>query len=273
MASPVFNEDTLRKIEQGGAFHYDANGNPVASSSPAASAHAPAYNIQVSPNAVFTINGTLTKTAFLLSLVTVSALVGAFFIPPTLYMPLFFANVVISLGLAFWISMKPQYAAIGSIVYAVAEGLFVGLLSMLMAMNYGSAIVANALLGTVAVAVTMLVLYATRLIKVTEKLRSIVVSATLGIMVMYAIGLIGRFLFGAEMAFIFGNSWLSIGISAVIIVVAAFNLMLDFDLIERMNQGRVAKYYEWYAAFGVMVTLVWLYIEILRILAKLQSRD
>ena len=273
MASPVFNEDTIRKMEQGGSFHYDQYGNPVATNAQTSGTPTQAYNIQVTSNAVFTINGALLKTAGLLALVVVSAIVGALFVPTSLYMPLFVASLVISFGIAIWLAAKPQYSAIGSIVYAVTEGLFVGLLSLLMAQSYGVAIIGQALLGTVAVAVTMLVLYATRLIKVTEKLRSIVVSATLGIMVMYAIGLIGRFLFGAEMAFIFGNSWLSIGISAVIIVVAAFNLMLDFDLIERMNQGRVAKYYEWYAAFGVMVTLVWLYIEILRILAKLQSRD
>lgn len=272
MSSPVFNEDTIRTMERGGSFHYDEHGNPVAQEGFGAAA-GQAYNIQVTPNAVFTINGALAKTAILLTIVVASALVGALFIPGSLYMPLFVANLVVTIGIAIWLARSPKQAAIGGPIYAVVEGLTVGLFSLFIAQDYGVGIIAQALLGTVAVTATMLVLYATRIIKVTEKLRSIVVSATLGIFVMYLIGIGGRLIFGAEMAFLFGNSLLSIGISAVIIVVAAFNLMLDFDLIEEMNNRKVAKDYEWYAAFGLMVTLVWLYIEILRLLAKIQSRD
>lgn len=259
-------------MERGGSFHYDEHGNPVAQEGFGASA-GQAYNIQVTPNAVFTINGALAKTALLLAVVVASALVGAFFVPSSLYMPLLVVGFVATLGIAVWLARSPKQAAIGGPLYAVIEGLTVGMFSLFMAQSYGVGIIAQALLGTVAVTVSMLFLYSARIIKVTDKLRSIVISATMGIFVMYLFAFLGRIIFGAEMAWFFGNGLLSIGISAVIIVVAAFNLMLDFDLIEHMNQTKVAKSYEWYAAFGLMVTLVWLYIEILRLLAKLQSRD
>lgn len=272
MSSPVFNEDTIRTMERGGSFHYDEHGNPVAQEGFGA-ATAPTYNIQVTPNQVFSINGALVKTAILLAIVVASALVGAFFVPASLYMPLLIVGFIATIGIAIWLARAPKQAAIGGPIYAVIEGLTVGMFSLFMAQSYGASIIAQALLGTVAVTVSMLFLYSARIIKVTDKLRSIVVSATMGIFVMYLFAFIGRIIFGAEMAWFYGNGLLSIGISAVIIVVAAFNLMLDFDLIEHMNQAKVAKEYEWYAAFGLMVTLVWLYIEILRLLAKIQSRD
>lgn len=272
MSSPVFNEDTIRAMERGGSFHYDEHGNPVANEGFGA-ASGKAYSIKVTQNQVFSINGALMKTAILLTVVVASALAGALFVPVSLYLPVLIVNLVATLGIAFWLARSPKQAAIGGPIYAVVEGITVGMFSLLIAQDYGIGIIAQALLGTVAVTVTMLVLYAARIIKVTQKFRSIVMSATLGVFVMYLIGIVGRLVFGAQMAFLFGNSLLSIVISAVIIVIAAFNLMLDFDLIEDMNNRQVTKDYEWYAAFGLMVTLVWLYIEILRLLAKLQSRD
>ncbi|WP_336248854.1 Bax inhibitor-1/YccA family protein [Stomatohabitans albus] len=273
MSSPVFNENTLRAMERGGSFRYDEHGNPVVDEQWGNTQGAQPFNIHVTTPQVFSVNGALVKTAFLLAVVTVSAIASALLIPLSLYIPIFIASLVITLGLAFWIAKNPKQARIISTLYAAIEGVTVGMFSLILAQSFGLGIIAQALLGTVAVTVSMLFLYATHIIKVTDKFRTIVYGATLGIFVMYMIGIIGRLAFGAEMAFLFGNSWLSIGISILVIGVAALNLAVDFDLIERMKNQQVAKYYEWYAAFGLMVTLVWLYIEILRLLAKLQSRD
>ena len=117
----------------------------------------------------------------------------------------------------------------------------------------------------------MLVLYRTNIIKVTNRFRRIVIFATLGIMLMYGVSLIFM-LFGASVAFLNSPSALGIGLSVAICVVASFNLALDFDFIEKGARAGLAKDYEWFAAFGLLVTIVWLYLEILRLLAKLNSR-
>lgn len=118
----------------------------------------------------------------------------------------------------------------------------------------------------------MLALYATRVIRVTDQLKSMVFAATGGVLLVYLASWILGF-FGVNMGFLYGNSLLSIGISFVIVGIAAFNLLLDFDFIETQSARGAPKSLEWYGAFGLTVTLVWMYLEILRLLAKLQSRD
>ena len=117
----------------------------------------------------------------------------------------------------------------------------------------------------------MLFLYRTKVIKVTERFRRIVIGATLGIMALYLVSIVMS-LFGAEIGFINEPSALGIGFSVLVCALAAFNLALDFDFIEKGTQMRLAKDYEWVAAIGLLVTLVWLYLEILRLLSKLQQR-
>jgi uncharacterized YccA/Bax inhibitor family protein len=118
----------------------------------------------------------------------------------------------------------------------------------------------------------MLFAYKSGIIKVTQKFKAGVVAATGGIFLFYMISWIMS-LFGLNTGFAHGNSLLSIGISVVIVGIAALNLVLDFDFIERSAESGAPKYMEWYAAFGLMVTLIWLYIELLKLLAKLSSRD
>jgi uncharacterized YccA/Bax inhibitor family protein len=113
--------------------------------------------------------------------------------------------------------------------------------------------------------------YRTGLIRATENFRLGVVAATGGIAIMYLLSFVLGF-FGVRMSFLHDSSPLSIGISLVIVVVAALNLVLDFDFIERGVENRAPKFMEWYAAFGLLVTLVWLYLELLRLLSKLQGR-
>jgi uncharacterized YccA/Bax inhibitor family protein len=123
-----------------------------------------------------------------------------------------------------------------------------------------------------AVFFAMLFFYRSGIIKVTKKFMMGVFAATGGIAVVYLFSFIGG-MFGMNTSFLHGNSYLSIGISLVVVAVAALNLVLDFNFIEKASQSGAPKYMEWYGAFGLMVTLIWLYMEILRLLSKLASRD
>jgi uncharacterized YccA/Bax inhibitor family protein len=115
-------------------------------------------------------------------------------------------------------------------------------------------------------------LYRSGTIRATEKFRSIIFAATGGIALVYLGSFIAG-LFGVNVSFLHGNSLLSTGISLFIVVIAALNFILDFDMIDRGAAARAPKYMEWYGAFGLMVTLIWLYLEMLRLLSKLASRD
>jgi uncharacterized YccA/Bax inhibitor family protein len=115
-------------------------------------------------------------------------------------------------------------------------------------------------------------LYNFRIINATQKFKSVVIGATLGIGIFYLITMVLR-LFGVNVSFMYDSSWLSIGISLFVVSIAALNLIMDFDMIEQGSEMGAPKHMEWYGAFGLMVTIVWLYIEILRLLSKLGSRD
>jgi uncharacterized YccA/Bax inhibitor family protein len=162
-------------------------------------------------------------------------------------------------------------AAITAPIYAIFEGLFLGSISALFAAMYDG-IVMRAVLLTLAVLFSLLFLYKSGIIKVTQKFRAGVVAATVGIAVAYFFSFILR-MFGMNVNFMYGGGIMSIIISLVIVAVAALNLVLDFDFIERGSQAGLPKYFEWYGAFGLMVTLIWLYLEILRLLSLLTGRD
>jgi uncharacterized YccA/Bax inhibitor family protein len=165
---------------------------------------------------------------------------------------------------------KPKLSPYTGPIYAALEGLLLGGVSAMYNARF-QGLPAQAVALTFGVFIALLIVYRTGLIKATENFRLGVVAATGGIMVMYLISFVLSF-FGVRMAFLHDSSPLSIGISLVIVVVAALNLVLDFDFIERGVEHRAPKYMEWYAAFGLLVTLVWLYLEMLRLLAKLQGR-
>jgi len=156
-------------------------------------------------------------------------------------------------------------------IYAVLEGLFLGGISAFFAMQY-SGIVMQAVGLTFITFFIMLITYRTGLIKVTEKFRTIIIVATAAIAVMYLVTFIIG-LFGVSTSYLHGNGLLSIGISIAVIAIAALNLLLDFDFIDRASAQGAPKYMEWFGAFGLMVTLIWLYIEFLRLLSKLNSRN
>jgi len=231
---------------------------------------------------VMTINGTIHKTIILLGVVMIAATYTwrLFFESPlniegtrdiSAIYPWMIGGVIGGFVVAIALMFMKQYAGFLAPIYAVLEGLFLGAISAVFENMY-SGIVMNAVLATFATFLIMLFAYRTGLIKVTEKFRSIIIVATGAIALMYFFSFILSF-FGMQMSFMYGSGLMSIGISIVVIVVAALNLLLDFDFIERGAAAGTAKYMEWFGAFGILVTLVWLYIEFLKLLAKLQGRD
>jgi len=165
---------------------------------------------------------------------------------------------------------KPTLAPWTSPVYAALEGIFLGALSQQVDLRFpGIAMQAVAVTG--GVTFTMLVVYATGLIKVTGQLRGAIVAATGAIALVYLVSMVIN-LFGGHFPYIHDAGPIGIGFSLFVVGLAAFNLLLDFDFIDRGAQSGLSKSMEWYGAFGLMVTLVWLYLEVLRLLQKLQSR-
>jgi len=176
-----------------------------------------------------------------------------------------------ALGIGILTAFKPKLARITGPIYAVAMGLVAGAISAVYNAEFDG-IVGQALALTAGVFVMMLFLYATRIIRVTDKLRMGIVAATGAIMLVYLVSIGLRLIFSVQVPFLHDSSPLGIVISLVIVGVAAFNLLLDFDFIERGVQMGAPRYMEWYGAFGLMVSLIWLYLEILRLLAKLRER-
>jgi uncharacterized YccA/Bax inhibitor family protein len=166
---------------------------------------------------------------------------------------------------------KRSWAGITGPIYAVLEGLFLGGISAFFEARYPG-IVVQAVALTFAILFALLFAYKSRIIKPTENFKLGVFAATGGVMMLYLVSFVLR-MFGVPVGYLHDNSLLSIGISVVIVIIASLNLVLDFDFIEQGAESAAPKYMEWYAAFGMMVTLIWLYIEILYLLSKINSRN
>lgn len=156
-------------------------------------------------------------------------------------------------------------------LYSVCEGFFLGGISAVYAAQYAG-IVMQAILATFAALASMLILYRLNVIRCTEKFRGVILTATLSVAVVYLIQIVAGF-FGRGIPQIFTSSPIGIGFSIIVVAIAALNLIIDFDFIERGSQGLLEKKYEWYGAFGLMISLIWLYLEILRLLAKVNDRN
>jgi uncharacterized YccA/Bax inhibitor family protein len=178
-------------------------------------------------------------------------------------------SVLVGVGLAFLTAFKPKLARITAPLYAIAYGVALGAISAVYNNSFDG-IVVQAVLATLGVFLAMFFLYATRIIKVTPKYVAIVVAATFGIIAVYLVGFVAS-LFGTDLVFWDQPSFFGIAFSVVVVGVAAAYLAIDFDFIERASSAGVPKYMEWYGAFGVTVTIVWLYLSILRLLALLRS--
>lgn len=224
---------------------------------------------------VMTERGTLNKFFMLFLLVMASAsLTWKAFYDGVNVMPWMMGSAILGFIVALVVIFKNQWAAYLTPVYALLEGVFLGAISA----TYNNAfaksapgIVTQAVLLTFGTVIAMYLLYRFRVIKVTERLRSIIFTATAGIAIFYLLAMVLR-LFHIDIAFLHEGSLLGIGFSLVVVVIAAMNLLLDFDMIEKGVAAGAPKYMEWYGAFGLLVTIVWLYLEILRLLAKLADR-
>lgn len=221
------------------------------------------------------LNGTVNKTGFmLLLLVATAAFAWSFYSPenPRAVMPFLLVGGIGGFAVAIATVFKKTWAPVTAPLYAALEGLFVGGVSAMFEASFPG-IVMQAVMLTMGVLASLLLAYKSGLIKATENFKLGVVAATGGIFVLYLVNF-GMRLFGFEgMGFIHESSWMGIAFSGFVVVIAALNLVLDFDFIESGVEAGAPKYMEWYGAFGLTVTLVWLYLEILRLLAKLQSRD
>lgn len=219
-----------------------------------------------------TVAGTLNKSLFLVVLTIIAGLASAAVTAssPGLGQGIGIIAVLAGLGLGFFTIFKPQVAPMTSPAYAVCEGLFLGFVSLLFEAMYPG-IVAQAVLGTLFVALAMMVAYRSQVIRVTPMFTRVVILATIGIFLTYAVGFIVM-LFGGTIGFLVHPTLLGIGFSVFCIVIAAMNLILDFDYIAQGAANGVDKSLEWYGAFSLLVTLVWLYLEILRLLSYLNSK-
>lgn len=217
-----------------------------------------------------TVQGAATKTLILLGLcaatgaMTFSMTTGA---NPAAAMPWMIGGAISGLILALVTSFKPNWAPITAPLYALAEGLLLGALSGMYEKMF-SGIIPQAALATLGTLAAMMFAYKTGVIRATRGFVLGVAAATGGIALTYFIAIILSF-FHIQMPFLFHPSPVGIAISLVIVIVAALNLIIDFASIEQAAQSGAPKYYEWYSAFGLMVTLVWLYIEIVRLLAMI----
>lgn len=217
-----------------------------------------------------TLQGTVNKTLTLIGLLVVSAAMAWNLVErhPAAFGPLLIGSMITGLLLVLASSFRPAWAPIVAPAYGVAEGIFVGLISARYAALY-EGIVLQAALLTVGILCALLFAYQSGLIKATENFKLGIVAATGGIFLVYLLTFVLG-LFGVQVPYIHQGGIIGIGFSLFVVVIAALNLVLDFDFIETGVAAGAPRYLEWQAALGLLVTLVWLYIEILRLLAKLR---
>ncbi|MBK7375433.1 MAG: Bax inhibitor-1/YccA family protein [Chitinophagaceae bacterium] len=222
-----------------------------------------------------TVKGTLQKFGFLFLMV-----LGTSFyswkefaeggnVQPLIYIGAF-GGLVVAIVLMFKKEWSPYLAP----AYALLEGLFLGAISAYYQYAFAEqapGIVINAIGLTFGTAIAMYLLYSFRIIKATAKFKAIIITATAGIAIFYLIAIVLG-LFGIQIPFLHEGSAMGIGFSVFVVALAALNLILDFDMIERGVELGAPKYMEWYGAFGLLVTIVWLYLEILRLLSKISKK-
>jgi uncharacterized YccA/Bax inhibitor family protein len=233
------------------------------------------WNDSLSVDGQMTINGMIAKTLFLGVLAAVtfcynwSLLIAGLTDKANL---LSFVGIGGALILSLFICSAPKnkFIVITTSLYAMCEGLVLGYISAI-ANQYVHGIASQAALGTIITLFGMFFLYKTNIVKCTDKFRMVLFNSTLTIMLIYLLQLVLGF-FHIQIPGLFSNSLVGIGFSLLVVAIASFNLIVDFDNIEKFA-GRANKNYEWYFGFSLLVTIVWLYIEILNLLMKLQSRN
>ena len=226
-------------------------------------------NLTNTSGGVMTLDGAVNKTAISLLLLMCAAYYTYSSQNLSLIWPGFIGGFIVAMITIF----KKEWSPVTVPVYAVLEGLALGGISSVYAHEY-TGIVQQAIFLTFGIFATLLFAYKTKVIKPTENFKLGVFAATGGIAIVYLASFIMS-MFGSGMSIMSpdNSSWMSIGFSLFVVVIASLNLVMDFDFIEEAAESGAPKYMEWYGAFGLLVTLVWLYLEILRLLAKLSGRD
>jgi len=229
---------------------------------------------RVTGTAAMTIQGTVNKSLILLAVLIISSMWTwrtAIVSGPQAVMPFMYVGIFGGLVAAIATSFKREWAPVTAPMYAVFEGFFLGGISSLFEASYPG-VVFQAVTLTFGTLLAMLIAYRTGLIKATERFKLGVMAATGGIFLVYMASMVLGF-FGVHMSFVSGGGSMGTLFSLAVVAIAALNLVLDFDLIEQGAAGGAPKYMEWFGAFALLVTLIWLYIEILRLLARLRSRE
>ncbi|MGA7829633.1 MAG: Bax inhibitor-1/YccA family protein [Terracidiphilus sp.] len=249
--------------------------NPALSNSTFQDFASPRYGGFIDQSSQMTMNGTVNKTGILLlCAIATSAWTWSLFLRSrdmTDVAPWMMIGVLGGFVVALVTIFKKEWSPVTAPIYALLEGLVLGGLSAFLDLRYpGIAMQAVGLtFGTLFV---LLLAYRSGLIPVTNKLRMGIIAATGGIALLYLMEMLLG-IFGIHFAAINGSGFIGIAFSLFVVAIAALNLVLDFDFIERGVQAGAPKYMEWYGAFGIIVTLVWLYLEILRLLSKMRSRN
>lgn len=224
-----------------------------------------------------TVKGTLQKFGFLFLMTLGTAFfTWTSFAKGADVTPYMWTGAIGGIIIAFTLAFKPAWSPYLAPLYALLKGLLVGAISAMY--NYAFAdiapnIILNAVGLTFGVCAAMYLLYSFRIIRATQKFKAVIMTATVGIMIFYLIVLAMRAFGFTGFAFLHESSPLGIGFSVFVVALAALNLILDFDMIENGANMGAPKFMEWYGAFGLLVTIIWLYLEILRLLSKLSSRD
>ena len=230
----------------------------------------------VSYENAMTVKGTLNKFGFLFLMVLGTSFYSwKEFAEGGNVTPLILTGAIGGLIVAIVISFKKEWAPYLAPLYALLEGLFIGAISSMYNNSFAAKapnLIINAVGLTFGVAIAMYLLYSFKIIKATEKFKSVIITATVGIAIFYVLVMVLRMVGYDNMPFLHEGSTFGIIFSLFVVTIAALNLILDFDMIERGAEMGAPKYMEWYGAFGLMVTIVWLYLEILRLLAKISSR-
>ena len=221
-----------------------------------------------------TVQGAIQKSVLLTSISAIVGIALFFYCAVTLNVGIAqTATLVGAIGgfiLALIATFKPNIAPTLAIPYALFEGAFLGGVSFVFQMKYPGAPV-QALLATFITSLVMFGLYKFKIIRSTEKFKSVVMSATIAIALVFVVQIIMRLAFGSSIPYIFESNWLGIGLAVFIAVIASLNLILDFDLIENAAAQRAAKSFEWVCAIALLATLVWMYISFLRIIGLLSN--
>jgi uncharacterized YccA/Bax inhibitor family protein len=228
-------------------------------------------NLKSKTGEVMTLDGAVNKIAISLAVL----LFAAYYTYTNAVMNYVWVGSIGGFIVALVTIYKKEWAPVTVPIYAVLEGLALGGISKLYAEMFEPGIVPQAISLTLGILIALLFAYKTKIIKVTENFKLGVFAATMGLLIVYLISYFMSVFGGTGLPIMntANASVLSIGFSIFVIVIASLNLVMDFDFIEKGVENGAPKYMEWYSAFGLLVTLIWLYVEILRLLAKLSSRD